>query len=147
MYDTQLKEYAEGVYRGGMQYIKSELYKRANKKLHLDEDRWTTWDPQRGEYAFRFYVPVWPVETWRNLPSLPDIEIDVAKHVLKAKQTVMSWMPDGEWVFSDLYYQYMPSSDIANWVPPFKGELENRPNVLPPLCSANHHPSSIHRCL
>lgn len=123
MYETHLKETLEGLYAGGMQYVKSKLYNKANDKLHLDQDRWTVWDPQRGEYAFQFFVPEWPMKMLSKIPDFPDMpDIDISQYVLKARNYVMSWIPEGDWYVSDLYYRYKPSADIFNWIPPFKGK-------------------------
>ena len=78
--------------------------------LHLDETRINTWSPNRGEIAAQVYVPL----LMRDLYSIPTINIRGFMERMK------SHIPDTDWVFWDTLYAYMPSSDIRNWIPPFK---------------------------
>ena len=119
-YETYLKDVVDSIYDGGLQYIKDTLWEKVNNKLHLDEDKWTVWDPQRGEYAFQFYVPVWPMEMLRDMPELPEINIDIGSALMRLKYCVTSWLPEDDWYMSDLFYKYKPSTDYKNWIPPFK---------------------------
>lgn len=101
---------------------RADVVERIRAYLQLERTRWTVWNPESGEIGFDLY---WPFH-WDDLKHLPRLQeyfdnIDVSSYVNYARQQIVQYLPHAEFSLYDLYYRYRPSSDVFNWVPPFKG--------------------------
>ena len=55
-----------------------------------------------------------------TLKALPNYHIvDAWKGM---KESVNSYIPRDTYMLWDMFYMYKPSSDMTNWIPPFKGQ-------------------------
>jgi len=49
--------------------------------------------------------------------------LDPRPFIRQWKDWVVAQLPDDNWNLLDIIYVYKPSSDINNWIPPFKGKF------------------------
>ena len=81
----------------------------------------TQWNPDIVDFGYSLTLPFRMVD----LQSMPQLTIDVAKHVAELKNWASSYIPlappGDDWTMADMYYMYKPSADVINWVPPFAG--------------------------
>jgi len=58
------------------------------------------------------------------LPDLSFVQrFDPRPFVKEWKDWIASKLPDDDWQLLDIIYTYKPSSDISNWIPPFKSKF------------------------
>jgi len=118
MADLQLAEKTrylfDSVLTDSVTFLKKNSLYLVKDYLHLDSDRLITFNPREGQIEFQLYVPV-------DLPELQKISfMDVNGWVDDLKDKAMSYVPDFDYSIWDTYYKYKPSSDVSNWLPPFK---------------------------
>ena len=89
--------------------IKEEIDGIKNVMTHLQNSKFTVYDPQNGEIQMDSYLPV-PMTSLKTLPS-----ISLNKHINRISSYVpyVSRIPS----ISDM----IPDSDVRNWIPPFRG--------------------------
>ncbi len=102
------------------QYIRCEFRLQVDiikEYSQIGKARWIVYDPARGEFQAEVHLPL-PV---KDLQSLPHAKI---QSYLDSFKTYFSGMtPSTDWNMWDTYYTYKPTSDITDWVPPFKGKF------------------------
>ena len=63
------------------------------------------------------YIPV-------NVPQLKSLpNYHIAEMWRSVKQTMKKYTPTEEYSIWDTFYKYKPSSDMNDWIPPFKGVI------------------------
>jgi len=95
--------------------IRAQIKQAFENKFQLSRNRWTVWNPQRGEYEFEVYVPF-------EVPDVPTLRrMSVPLTVLSnLRETIASALPSDDFNLVDTINAYKPTSDVADWVPPFK---------------------------
>ena len=96
--------------------LQNQAVNRANDYLQMDKTRWTTYEPQTGNYGFELYVPM-DLKEIKKLPS-----IDVNYYWKKAQKVWDDLTIDEDWSVWDTIYKYKPSLNVRDWVPPFKSK-------------------------
>lgn len=113
-FEQQMNEWIAQARTLTWEKVKTKIREVANTYLKLDKTRWTTWNPQRGEYAFQVYVPF----------DLPDMSFfsryDPRPFLTRFRDWLIRQLPAEDLTLLDTLYMYKPSSDINNWIPPFK---------------------------
>jgi len=113
--EQKVQEYVQAVRSMSWPQLRAKIQQAASEHLKLDKNRWTIWNPQRGEYGFEVYMPI-------DLPDLALLQrLEVPKRVAMVRKMLARYMPDEDWTLLDTIYRYKPSSDVRDWVPPFKG--------------------------
>lgn len=99
----------------GMEMVRDRL----SEALGMAQSGFTMWDPAIGDFGYSLTLPFRMVD----LQSMPQLSIDMAKHMAELKNYVSSQIPlapaGADWTMADIYYMYKPSADIISWVPPF----------------------------
>jgi hypothetical protein len=96
------------------QALKAKAQQSVGEFFKLDKNRWTVWDPQRGEFVFQVYMPI-------DLPDVSLIQrLDPTKYIAYSNDLLSRYLPDEDWSVMDTIYRYKPKADVADWVPPFK---------------------------
>jgi len=94
--------------------IKAQIQQSLYEFFKWNRNKWTVWEPRRGEYAFEVYMPV-------DLPDLTLLQrLDITPYLSYVYNYLMSYLPDDDWTLLDTIYAYKPKSDVRDWVPPFK---------------------------
>jgi len=85
--------------------------------LQLEQDKVINWAPTEGLIEFQVYIPM-------DIPDIQPVSIKVPNFRRLYNvwfERLYNLLPSFDiaplW---DLYYQYKPSTDVTNWVPPFK---------------------------
>lgn len=96
------------------QALRAKIQQSIAEFFKVEKNRWTVWDPQRGEFAFEVYMPI-------DLPDLSLLQrFQLTKYLTYIKDILARYLPDSDWSVMDTIYRYKPKSDVADWVPPFK---------------------------
>jgi hypothetical protein len=111
---TQLQELMYKVHTMNWPMLKAQIKQSVAQALQLNRNRWTVWNPQTGEFAFEIYMPV-------DLPDLSLLrKLEGSKYFRYFYNIIARYMPDEDWTMMDTIYAYKPSSEVTEWVPPFK---------------------------
>ena len=106
-----------------LSFVKNNAMYMVNDYLGLEKDKLMVYNPRGGELEFELYVP-------SGLPRLTfPVNLDHVKELYASgKNAVMDFhqsLPKpSDYNLWDIYYQYKPDSNPANWIPPFTGECE-----------------------
>jgi hypothetical protein len=122
--DERIKETLRELHHISLATYRSQLIKKIRDYLQLERNAWSVWNPQSGEIGFDMY---WPFH-WDDVHHLARVQnIDFGKYISMAKDSVQKLLPTipemprfAKFNIYDYYYAYKPSSDVYNWVPPFK---------------------------
>jgi len=96
------------------QAVKAQAQQSVYELMQWNRNRWTIWDPRKGEFAFEVYMPV-------DLPDLSLIQrLDMTGYIGNVYDVIARYLPDDDWTLLDTIYAYKPKSDVRDWVPPFK---------------------------
>lgn len=115
--ETRTKAFVREAVVSAINFVKRNAYYLVDDYLHLEEDRILEWAPSTGHIEVQVYIPL-------ETPSLQSVpEVDFASAYRRVKAQVVSLTPDMEFSIWDTYYKYKPSSDVSNWLPPFKGTI------------------------
>lgn len=106
--------------------VRDKLIEVVEDYTQLNKTRFTVWNPNQGEFQFEVHFPV-PLKDLKSLPH--------TKYVsqLRQLQSIASTLwPTSDYSMWDTFYSYKPTSDISNWVPPFKARatLSGRQNYM-----------------
>ena len=104
-------------YAHGWEVLKAQAVDLVDNYLQLDRTRWTTWDPQSGQYEFDVWMPL-KMPSLQRLPEMPNVR----QYFARVRGMVRHIMPENDWIFWDTWYRYKPSSDYMNIIPPFKSK-------------------------
>ncbi|XP_074640348.1 uncharacterized protein LOC141898387 isoform X2 [Tubulanus polymorphus] len=99
----------------GKKVLRSQLHDIAKSFLLLDKSGFTVWDPKNGEIQAEIYLPT----KIKQLNKLPEFNLNQLKAELN--KLYRKFIPKSDYTVWDYFYMYRPSSDINNWLPPFKG--------------------------
>lgn len=113
----ELVQMADEITRLGYDSIRDRAVEIFKEYTQLNKTRFVIWDPAHGEFVMEVHLPV-PI---KDLQSLPTAKIQ--QYWNRLQHAVDAMTPAMDWNMMDTYYEYKPSSDITNWVPPFKGRL------------------------
>lgn len=117
--DQRVKELIREISEISLATYRSQLIGKVREYLQLERDAWTVWNPQEGEIGFDLY---WPFH-WDDIEHLPRLkQIDFQKYIDVAKEFIEMYRPHPEFSFYDIYYKYKPSTDVFNWIPPFRSK-------------------------
>lgn len=109
--------YASDLSANGMEMVRARL----GDVLDMAKSGFTMWDPAVGDFGYSLTLPIRLVD----LESMPQLSIDMGKHLAELKDWASSYVPlapsGADWTWADIYYMYKPSADIISWVPPFAG--------------------------
>ena len=134
--------YAKELSANGVDMIRD----RMSDVLGMAKSGFTMWEPAIGDFGYSLTLPFRMVD----LESMPQLSIDMARHMAELKDYISSQIPlapaGADWTMADIYYMYKPSADIISWVPPFSGW--SRDNHMSSQisrflkCSASHEASA-----
>ena len=112
--EQQVTEFIYKVRAMNWRAMKGMIQQSASEFLKLNKNKWTMWDPRKGEYAFEMYVPM-------DMPDLTLLQqLDISDYLTSLRDALVRYMPDDDWTLLDTIYAYKPKSDVRDWVPPFK---------------------------
>jgi len=110
----RFRDMFDSVSTDGVTFLRKNALYLVKDYLRLDSDRLITFNPSEGQIEFQLYVPV-------DLPELQKVNfMDLNGWVDDLKEKAMSYVPDFDYSIWDTYYKYKPSTDVSNWLPPFK---------------------------
>lgn len=115
--EENVVELAKSLVKNVRELISEEIKDMRDSILNLDKSRVIVYDPQRGEIQLEIFLPV-AVKSLREVP-----DTSVPKYIRAYKKFANSYIPSRNFSVYDTYYSLKPSTDITNWVPPFKGNL------------------------
>ena len=96
-------------------FVKVNSYYIINDYFHIEENKIIEWNPAGGRLEAQVYIPT-------EAPSMQFVPfVNMAGTYRRVKAEVNSLIPEFDYSPMDTYYQYKPSSDVSNWLPPFKG--------------------------
>jgi len=96
-----------------VRFVKKNALYLAVEYLKIDQDKLISYEPRKAELEFQVYLPM----EWPHLQTLPSL--DLSKTYKQIRDDVSQYLPT-DYSLWDTYYKYKPSSDMSNWVPPFK---------------------------
>ena len=105
--------------RLGYDTVRDRVVDIIKEYTQIGKTKFIVWDPIRGEFQIEIHLPL-PL---KDLQSLPHAKIQSYINTIKSYLEAIT--PTGDWNMWDTYYTYKPTSDISNWVPPFKGMYNN----------------------
>ena len=109
-------EHLKSLKENGQKMLKVQVKVMLHDYLHIEKNRFTTWSPHTGRIEGQIYIPL-PMMNLQSLPSIP-----VQKYLNKVKELAVKYMFNRH-TLVDIYYSYKPTTDIYNWIPPFKGKI------------------------
>jgi len=112
--EQQVNEFIQKARSTTWPMIRTQIHQAFEEKFKWSKNRLTS-SPRTGEYSFEVYVPF-------DAPDAPTIRrLSVPMTVLSnLRGTLADYMPDSNFNLLDTISAYRPSSDVADWVPPFK---------------------------
>jgi hypothetical protein len=113
--EPQVNDFIRKVRMTTWPMIREKIGQTFEKTLKWSQNRWTVWNPQKGEYAFEVYVPFKTPDT----PTLKRLSIPLTV-ASSLRGAIASYLPHDDWSLVDTFNAYKPTSDVSNWVPPFK---------------------------
>ena len=114
--EDQVNKYLEQLRSVTWASLKEKTRAYVAEYFQFSKNRWTVWDPVRGEYAFQIYIPF-------DLPDLTFLQkLNIQKYIDQANTLISKYIPDEDWSMIDTFYLYKPSTNMQDWIPPFKGE-------------------------
>ena len=122
-------------------YLLANAYEASTSALMFDKSQMILWDPRNGEIEFEVYVPT-------ELPELKTLlSFDYKQHIHDMKDWINTHITDPIFIIWDIYYQYKPTPDITNWIPPFKGTVQTFHSCIKCLCRMGYiHDHTFNRC-
>lgn len=115
----EVKKTIDGIMRdirqNGIKALRTNVVSWLKDYLKMDKDRFTVDD---GDVQFSVYVPL-PLD---DLRSIPKVDINLSQYLRDARNIYNNYVPKCDWSFWDYYYNYKPSSNIKDMIPPFNGE-------------------------
>jgi len=100
-------------------FAKAEFDEFARSYRVVARSGLTVYDPSNGEIQAELHLPV-DLPKLHQLPYLHFNEFQ--NEVKRLYNKYVPEMPKSDYSFWDTYYKYKPSSEIKEWVPPFKGQ-------------------------
>ncbi len=116
MKQNELYQMADELTRLGFDTVRDKIVEIVTEYTQFKKTRWVVWDPVRGEFVLEVHLPL-PL---KDLKSLPHAKI--MSQIEDIKYGLSHLFPKSDWNFWDTYYSYKPTSDVTNWVPPFKSK-------------------------
>ena len=114
--EARTKAFVRDVVMGSVNFVQKNLFYLVDQYLHLDQDKIIEWNPAGGRLEVQAYLPL-------EAPSVQSVSfVNLASTYRNVRATAMSLVPDFDYSPMDTYYKYKPTSDVSNWLPPFKGE-------------------------
>ena len=117
--------------RLGYDTVRDRVVDIIKEYTQIGKTKFIVWDPIRGEFQVEIHLPL-PL---KDLQSLPHAKIQSYINTIKSYLEAVT--PSGDWNMWDTYYTYKPTSDITDWVPPFKG-MDSYLNTNVQTRNANH---------
>ncbi|XP_074643894.1 uncharacterized protein LOC141900764 [Tubulanus polymorphus] len=113
----RVTKWAKKAFENGKDLLKDQVHEITKQYIQLDRSGFTVYSPEKGEIQGEVYLPLRMELNWDQLKNF---NTDVLKE--EAKRVYSQYLPkmDGDYSLWDTYYKYKPSSDISNWIPPYK---------------------------
>ncbi|XP_023930015.1 uncharacterized protein LOC106176762 [Lingula anatina] len=112
--EENVKHHLQSIYDSGRMMAEKRWQSFLHDYLQINRTRIIRYDPKEFILEFEVFNPI-PL---KDLMSMPELNLDVYRERLDAM--VKKYTPKDDMNMWDLYYTYKPSSDIRDWVPPFK---------------------------
>ena len=111
-----LTKVAKVLYEQSRGYAKEYLRRVVQKYMRMENTGFTVFDPKNGEIRAAIFLPL-EVKQLNKMPAVDMRSLQTALMKLKEK-----YIPASDYSIWDTYYKYKPSSNVLDWIPPFKGE-------------------------
>jgi len=113
----RLKTWAKNTYSNAVELLKDQVHEVTKQYIRLDRSGFTVYTPEDGEVQGELYLPLAMNLKWEQLKNF---NMDVVKD--EANKLYSQYMPkfDNDYSVWDTYYKYKPSTDMSNWIPPYK---------------------------
>jgi hypothetical protein len=112
--EQKVDEFIQRVRATTWPMIRAQIKQSFEDKFKWSKNRMTS-NPQRGEYSFEMYLPFDAPDT----TTLKRLSVPVSV-MSNLRGTISDYLPDSDWNLMDTINAYRPTSDVADWVPPFK---------------------------
>ena len=111
----ELLQMLDEISRLGYDTIHDRVVDIIKEYAQIGKTKFIVWGPSRGEFQVEIHLPL-PL---KDLKSVPHAKIQ--SYINTIKSYLVGMTPSSDWNMWDTYYSYKPTSDITDWVPPFKG--------------------------
>lgn len=112
--EQKVEEFMQRLQRMNWPTMKAMLEQSLTRSIQWNKNRWTKFDPQRGEYEFEVYMPI-------DVPDMSWLkQLDMSEYLANTRRTIARYLPEEDWSLMDTIYAYKPRSNPRDWIPPFK---------------------------